>query len=123
MSTAAVLVGGRQAVAQTAPSGAKPGAIRTYGLALVGDLALPAGFAHFPYVNPQAPKGGEVRSLATAMALPEGGWEIDNRFGPGVRMPGLHSPVHRQFQRRKLHSAAPRLTRLCRTTRPSACAS
>jgi len=64
MSTAAVLVGGRQAVAQTAPSGAKSGAIRTYGLALVGDLALPAGFAHFPYVNPQAPKGGEVATAA-----------------------------------------------------------
>src|SRR5918999_1845021 len=23
-------------------------------------LALPAGFAHFPYVNPQAPRGGRV---------------------------------------------------------------
>jgi microcin C transport system substrate-binding protein len=34
--------------------------IRTYGLALVGDPKLPEGFTHFPYVNPDAPKGGEV---------------------------------------------------------------
>lgn len=34
--------------------------LRTYGLALVGKPALPPGFPHFPYVNPDAPKGGEV---------------------------------------------------------------
>ena len=34
--------------------------IRTYGLALVGTPQLPEGFAHFPYVNPDAPRGGEV---------------------------------------------------------------
>lgn len=37
-----------------------PGLVRTHGLALVGRLALPEGFTHFPYVNPNAPKGGEV---------------------------------------------------------------
>lgn len=40
------------------PTGGAP--IRTYGLALVGDPKLPAGFAHFPYANPDAPKGGEL---------------------------------------------------------------
>ena len=38
--------------------------IRTHGLALVGTPALPADFPHFPYVNPDAPKGGEVAQAA-----------------------------------------------------------
>lgn len=46
------------------PPPPKPGYTSTYGLALVGDLALPAGFKHFPYVNPDAPKGGEVAIAA-----------------------------------------------------------
>ena len=33
-------------------------AIETYGLSSFGDLALPADFKHFDYVNPDAPKGG-----------------------------------------------------------------
>ncbi|MGB6326872.1 MAG: extracellular solute-binding protein, partial [Methylocella sp.] len=32
----------------------------THGLSIFGDLAEPAGFNHFPYVNPDAPKGGEI---------------------------------------------------------------
>src|ERR1700675_5048452 len=32
----------------------------THGLSIFGDLAMPAGFSHFPYVNPDAPKGGEI---------------------------------------------------------------
>ena len=32
-----------------------------HGLSLFGDLKYPAGFKHFDYVNPQAPKGGAVR--------------------------------------------------------------
>jgi microcin C transport system substrate-binding protein len=34
--------------------------VRTHGLALVGTPALPPDFPHFPYVKPDAPKGGEV---------------------------------------------------------------
>src|SRR5215211_5225203 len=30
------------------------------GLAMHGPPALPAGFAHFPYANPNAPKGGRL---------------------------------------------------------------
>jgi len=30
----------------------------THGISAFGDLKYPAGFAHFDYVNPQAPKGG-----------------------------------------------------------------
>ncbi len=33
---------------------------RTYGLTLLDQLQLPEDFTHFPYVNPTAPKGGEV---------------------------------------------------------------
>jgi microcin C transport system substrate-binding protein len=32
--------------------------VETHGLSSFGDLALPPDFAHFPYVNPQAPTGG-----------------------------------------------------------------
>ena len=46
------------APAPVAPAVGAP--TRTYGLALVGDPRLPPGFAHFPYANPDAPKGGEV---------------------------------------------------------------
>jgi len=32
----------------------------THGLSIFGDLAMPADFTNFPYVNPNAPKGGEI---------------------------------------------------------------
>ena len=35
-----------------------------HGLSLFGDLKYPAGFPHFEYVNPSAPKGGTVRQAA-----------------------------------------------------------
>jgi microcin C transport system substrate-binding protein len=35
-----------------------------HGLSLFGDLKYPAGFKHFDYVNPNAPKGGSIRQLA-----------------------------------------------------------
>jgi peptide/nickel transport system substrate-binding protein len=31
-----------------------------HGIAMIGDPALPAGFDHLPYVNPDAPKGGRI---------------------------------------------------------------
>jgi microcin C transport system substrate-binding protein len=36
-----------------------------HGLSLFGDLKYPADFKHFDYVNPNAPKAGTVRLLAT----------------------------------------------------------
>jgi len=38
------------------PAKAEP----VHGLAMHGDPALPADFAHFPYANPDAPKGGNI---------------------------------------------------------------
>jgi len=35
-----------------------------HGLSLFGDVKYPAGFAHFDYVNPKAPKGGSIRQIA-----------------------------------------------------------
>lgn len=35
-----------------------------HGYALWGDLKYPPGFTHFGYVNPQAPKGGELRLVS-----------------------------------------------------------
>ena len=44
---------------------AQPAApIRTHALSLLGEPALPADFTHFPWVNPDAPKGGEVALTA-----------------------------------------------------------
>lgn len=36
---------------------------RTHGFALYGDLKYPSDFAHFDFVNPQAPKGGTLRLM------------------------------------------------------------
>lgn len=41
-----------------------PAAWGAHGYALWGDLKYPPGFAHFSYVNPQAPKGGELRLVS-----------------------------------------------------------
>ncbi len=35
-----------------------------HGYALWGDMKYPPGFAHFDYVNPDAPKGGELRLVS-----------------------------------------------------------
>ena len=39
-------------------------AVRTHALSLLGEPALPADFAHFPWVDPTAPKGGEIALTA-----------------------------------------------------------
>ncbi|MFM7334482.1 MAG: extracellular solute-binding protein [Tabrizicola sp.] len=38
--------------------------IKSHGISTFGDLALPADFTHLPYVNPNAPKGGEISQWA-----------------------------------------------------------
>ncbi len=39
-----------------------------HGYALWGQPQYPAGFSHFSYVNPQAPKGGELRLVSNSRA-------------------------------------------------------
>ncbi|HXW70741.1 MAG TPA: extracellular solute-binding protein [Methylocella sp.] len=46
--------------AARATGAAATGEVETHGLSIFGDLALPADFAQFAYVNPRAPKGGEI---------------------------------------------------------------
>jgi len=50
-------------LAQPGPAAAQQRTWR-HGLSLFGDLKYPAGFKHFDYVNPRAPKGGAVRMIA-----------------------------------------------------------
>lgn len=38
---------------------------RLHGIAMHGEPALPAGFTHFPYVDPDAPKGGILHQAVT----------------------------------------------------------
>ena len=40
-----------------------PSAWAAYAYAQFGDIKYPAGFSQFSYVNPQAPKGGEIRMV------------------------------------------------------------
>ena len=44
---------------------AASGAVESHGLTLVGELGYPPDFAHRPYADPGAPKGGAVRLHAT----------------------------------------------------------
>jgi microcin C transport system substrate-binding protein len=48
--------------APATPTSAAPfyAPLRTYGISLLGAPSLPPDFKYFPYVNPDAPKGGEV---------------------------------------------------------------
>lgn len=46
-----------RAVAQAAKDA---GGSETHGLSTFGDLALPVDFPHFAYIDPQAPKGGQI---------------------------------------------------------------
>jgi microcin C transport system substrate-binding protein len=42
---------------------------KKHGLSAFGDLAYPADFKHFKYVNPGAPKGGRLATIGTAAVL------------------------------------------------------
>ena len=53
-----------QAVTPAGGSAAPGEAVRTHALSLLGQPSLPADFPHFPWVNPNAPKGGEIALTA-----------------------------------------------------------
>ena len=44
----------------------------SHAIAMHGEPALPAGFAHLPYVNPDAPKGGALNEGARLAKLVQG---------------------------------------------------
>lgn len=51
-------------VAFAGPAAAQQGVVRTHALSLLGEPALPRDFPHWPWVNPDAPRGGEVALTA-----------------------------------------------------------
>lgn len=55
-----------QAMGQDAAGKDPSKIIRSHGYSTYGDLKYPADFAHFDYVNPEAPKGGEISIWAQA---------------------------------------------------------
>lgn len=61
MAATGVLILGLAALALPARSET---VITSHGISTFGDLALPADFPHLPYVNPNAPKGGEISEWA-----------------------------------------------------------
>lgn len=56
--TLGLMVGGGAGHAEDAPA--------SHGLSAFGDLKYPADFTHFDYVNPDAPKGGELVTVSTS---------------------------------------------------------
>ncbi len=48
------------AIVCSLPACAEPSPLPTHGIAMHGAPALPPGFDHLPYANPEAPKGGRV---------------------------------------------------------------
>ncbi|OJW47215.1 MAG: hypothetical protein BGO67_02855 [Alphaproteobacteria bacterium 41-28] len=60
----------------------------THGISVYGDLKYPAGFTHFDYANPNAPKGGEVKAAGL------GSFDNFNPFiikgNPAAGAAGLH---------------------------------
>ncbi len=58
------ILGPLKAAAQGSASGSAAAHNWRHGLSLFGELKYPAGFKHFDYVNPKAPRGGVVRQVA-----------------------------------------------------------
>ena len=73
---AAALMWGGVATSAHAEEAASPSVVKaaetvpvmtaTHGLSVFGELKYPAGFKHFDYVNPAAPKGGRISMIGPA---------------------------------------------------------
>ncbi len=64
LSLAAAAVAARAGGRLVVPAAAQD--VERHGMSAFGDLALPPDFPHFPYVNPQAPKGGIYSEIASS---------------------------------------------------------
>jgi len=51
---------------------------RMHGLSIFGDLKYPPGFSHFDYVNPDAPKGGELSQVGPNVLFNQGFLTFDS---------------------------------------------
>jgi microcin C transport system substrate-binding protein len=63
-------------------------AITAHGISTFGDLKYPADFAHLDYVNPDAPKGGEISQWAP------GGFDSMNPYSVKGRAGALSSDMY-----------------------------
>ena len=71
--------------AQTKPAAASPAPAISHAIAMHGAPALAAGFTHFPYVNPDAPKGGRLRLGAAGSYDSLNGFIVKGQPAPGLR--------------------------------------
>ncbi|MDO8881916.1 extracellular solute-binding protein, partial [Pseudotabrizicola sp.] len=67
------------------PAWAQQTVITSHGISTFGELELAADFTHLPYVNPDAPKGGEISIWAF------GGFDSMNPYSVKGRAAGLSS--------------------------------
>lgn len=81
------------AVAQPgAQPGTQPGAVtRSHALSLLGEPSLPADFTHWPWVNPDAPKGGEIALTALGSFDTFNGYVL--RGTPAVGLSNLYDTL------------------------------
>lgn len=73
------------AVVAALPVWAQETVITAHGISTFGELQLPADFTHLPYVNPDAPKGGEISVWAF------GGFDSMNPYSVKGRAAALSS--------------------------------
>ncbi|MDR5652223.1 extracellular solute-binding protein [Ruixingdingia sedimenti] len=69
------------AAAQDAAAQPAGDMIRSHGYSYYGDLKYPADFAHFDYVNPDAPKGGEIALAASGTFDSMNPYSVKGRAG------------------------------------------
>lgn len=69
-----------------AMAGAETAAAAHHAIAMHGDPKYPPGFSHFDYVNPEAPKGGEIRLATSAPFDNLNGFIIKGVSAPGLAM-------------------------------------
>jgi microcin C transport system substrate-binding protein len=75
-----------------AQPGAQPGAVtRSHALSLLGEPSLPADFTHWPWVNPDAPKGGEIALTALGSFDTFNGYVL--RGTPAVGLSNLYDTL------------------------------
>ena len=56
----------------------------SYGIAMYGQPALPENFAHLPYANPDAPKGGRIRMGESGSFDSLNPWILKGRAAQGI---------------------------------------
>ena len=66
------------------PATAEPVAAPAHGIAMYGAPALPPDFAHLPYVNPDAPKGGRIRMGESGSFDSLNPWVLTGRAATGI---------------------------------------